>query len=240
MNESVKEPLPSEEQSSNNDKAFSSIGIKPFILVVCLLCGILAVSGILSYIIPQGTFARDENDMIIPELFQVGEVKGIAIWRVLTAPFRVFASEDALTIIMISVFLLIMSGVFNLLDKTGGIRVVIGKTMQKFANSKRIVVCVTALIFMAFGSFFGLFEELVTLLPIVVLFMLSLGFDTLTGLGVCMMSACFGFAAAITNPFSVGLIPDQAAALNIPFNVSDGVWLRIVLLVLSQEISKQN
>ena len=30
---------------------------------------------------------------------------------------RVFASEDAVTIIVISVFLLIMSGVFNLLDK---------------------------------------------------------------------------------------------------------------------------
>ena len=84
---------------------------------------------------------------------------------------------------------------------------------------------------MAFGSFFGLFEELVTLLPIVILFMLSLGLDTMTGLGACLMAACFGFSAAITNPFSVGLIPEQAAALNLNFSVSDGVWLRILLFV---------
>ena len=209
--------------------SFSSISVKSFVLVVSLLGAILAISGILSYIIPQGSFLRDENGMILPDAFTKGQVVGIAIWRVLTAPFRVFLSGDGLTIIMISLFLLIMSGVFNLLDKTGGIRVVIGKIMQRFAQKVNLVVCVTILVFMAFGSFFGLFEELVTLLPIVILFMLSLGFDTMTGLGACLMAACFGFSAAITNPFSVGLIPEQAAALNIEFSVSNGAWLRILL-----------
>ena len=221
-----------ENQPTEKEKAFSNINVKSFLLVVGLLCGILAVSGILSYIIPQGTFARDPAGMIIVDSYTRGEVRGIAVWRIITAPVRVFASEDALTIIMISLFLLIMSGVFNLLDKTGGIKVIIGKTMEKFSSKKQLVVCVTALIFMAFGSFFGLFEELVTLLPIVIMFMLSLGFDTMTGLGVCMMAACFGFSAAMTNPFSVGLIPDQAAALNIPFRMSDGIWLRAVFFLV--------
>ena len=140
-----------ETPSPEKEKAFSNINAKSFFLVVGLLCGILAVSGILSYIIPQGAFARDDAGMIIVDSFTRGEVQGIAIWRIITAPVRVFASEDALTIIMISLFLLIMSGVFNLLDKTGGIKVIIGKTMRKFASKKLLVVCVTALIFMAFG-----------------------------------------------------------------------------------------
>lgn len=224
--------MKNETQTPEKEKAFSNINLKSFLLVVGLLCGILAVSGILSYIIPQGEFQRDDADMIIVDSFTQGQVRGIAIWRIITAPVRVFASEDALTIIMISLFLLIMSGVFNLLDKTGGIKVIIDKTMKKFASKKRLVVCITALIFMAFGSFFGLFEELVTLLPIVVMFMLSLGFDTMTGLGVCMMATCFGFSAAMTNPFSVGLIPDQAAALNISFSMSDGIWLRAVFFLV--------
>ena len=219
-------------ENRKKQKAFSNISLKSFLLVVGILSGILIISGILSYIIPQGSFERTETGMIIPGTYQEGVVDGIAIWRVITAPFRVFASSDALTIVMISIFLLIMSGVFNLLEKTGGLKVVIGKTMKKFADKRTLVVFATALIFMAFGSFFGLFEELVALLPIVIVFMLSLGYDTMMGLGVCVLAACFGFSAAITNPFSVGLIPEQAANLGIDFNVADGAWLRIVFFLL--------
>jgi uncharacterized ion transporter superfamily protein YfcC len=120
-----------------------------------------------------------------------------------------------------------MSGVFNLLDKTGGIRVVIGKTVRKFSNKKKVVICATTFVFMAFGSFFGLFEELATLLPLVIVFTLSMGFDSLTGLGVCLMASCFGFSAAITNPFSVGIVADLANT-----HVFDGAWLRVVFFVL--------
>ena len=110
---------------------------------------------------------RDEDETILYDeegklVYEKGEVDGIAIWRVLTAPVRVFASEDSLTIIMISVFLLIMSGVFNLLDKTGGIKVFIGRLIHRLANKGKPVVCICVLIFMLFGSFFGMFEELVT------------------------------------------------------------------------------
>ena len=175
----------------------ASIGVKSFITVVAILTAVIFVCGALSYIIPQGSFARDDDGAIITGTFVKGEVEGIAIWRVLTAPFRVFASEDALTVIMISAFLLIMSGVFNLLEKSGGIRVFIARIMNKLRDKGGPVVCLTVLIFMLFGSFFGMFEELVTLLPIIIIFMLSMNMDTMTGLGACLLAACFGFSAAI-------------------------------------------
>ncbi len=216
------------------EKAFSTIGLKSFITVVSILLAMLILAGALSYFIPQGEFLRDENDNIVIDrdeetgkitgsTYTQGEVKGIAVWRVITAPVRVFASDDGLTIIMISVFLLVMSGVFNLMDKTGGIKVLIGRIMRMLRDKGGPVVCLTVLIFMLFGSFFGMFEELVTLLPLVVMFMLSMGMDTMTGLGACMLAACFGFSAAITNPFSVGLVAEVANT-----SPSDGVWLRIV------------
>lgn len=152
---------------------------------------------------------------------------GIAPWRVLTAPIRVFASEDGLTIIMISVFLLVMSGVFNLLDKTGGIRTFIEFIMRRLRDSGGPVVCIMILLFMLFGSLFGMFEELVTLLPLIIVFMLSMQLDTMMGLGTCLMAACFGFSTAITNPFSVGTAAQLAG---IP--VSSGVWLRVVFFVI--------
>lgn len=79
------------------------------------------------------------------------------------------------------------------------------------------------LLFMLFGSLFGMFEELVTLLPLIIVFMLSMKLDTMMGLGACLMAACFGFSTAITNPFSVGTAAQLAGIA-----VSSGVWLRVV------------
>ena len=187
----------------------------------------LLFCGSLSYFIPQGAFQRDAANNIIPGTYTAGDVEGIAFWRVLTAPLRVFASEDSVTIIMISVFLLIMSGVFNLLDKTGGIKVFIAYIMRRLKNSEGPMICITVLIFMLFGSLFGMFEELVTLLPLIIMFVLSMQMDTMIGLGACLMAACFGFSTAITNPFSVGTAAQLAG-----ISVSSGVWLRIVFFVI--------
>lgn len=212
--------------SKKKEKAFTNINTRAFLTVLIMLVAILTASALLSLFIPQGSYSRVDGKIDI-DSFTYGEVKGIAFWRVITAPFRVFASDDGLTVIMISVFLLVMSGVFNIVEKTGGIKSIIKYTKKRFASKQRIILCIIVLIFMAFGSFFGMFEELVTLLPIVVILALSLGFDTLTGLGMCMMAACFGFSSAITNPFSVGLASEIVGA-----RVIDGMYMRVILFVL--------
>ena len=208
-------------------KAYSSISLRSFVTVMALLAVLLLLCGSLSYWIPQGAFQRDAAGNILPGTYVSGTVEGIALWRLFTAPVRVFGSEDGLTITVISVFLLVMSGVFNLLDKTGGIQTFIGAIMRRLRERGAPVICLTVLIFMLFGSLFGMFEELVTLLPLIIVFMLSMGLDTMTGLGACLMAACFGFSTAITNPFSVGTAAQLAG---IP--VAYGVWLRVVFFAV--------
>ena len=217
----------STQEKCQKEKPLANISARSFITVVALLCLVLFVCFILTHLIPAGEYQRDENGNVINGTYEQYGVEGIAFWRVLTAPVRVFVSEDALTIIMISVFLLVMSGVFNLLDKTGGTKVFIGRIIKRLADKGGPVVCVCTLVFMLFGSFFGMFEELVTLLPVIVMFTLALGMDSMTGLGVCLLGACFGFSAAITNPFSVGLVSQVVGT-----NALDGAWLRILFFIL--------
>ena len=214
-------------EKENREEAYSGISVRSFVVVVALLVAILVFCGSLSYFIPQGSFATDANNNIIPGTYEKGQVEGIALWRVVTAPVRVLWSEDAVTIIVISIFLLIMSGVFNLLDKTDGIKTFIHYIMARMKDRGGPVVCVTVLLFMLFGSLFGMFEELVTLLPLIIVFMLSMNLDTMVGMGACLMAACFGFSTAITNPFSVGTAAQLAG-----IHVSSGAWLRIVFFVM--------
>ena len=219
--------LTKERTGRSRQQAYSNISVRSFVTVAVLLLAILVFCGSLSYFVPQGSFATDGDGNIIPGTYEKGQVEGIAVWRVLTAPARVFASEDAVTIIVISIFLLVMSGVFNLLDKTDGIKTFIHYIMGRLRDRGNPVVCITVLLFMLFGSLFGMFEELVTLLPLIIVFMLSMNMDTMVGLGTCLMAACFGFSTAITNPFSVGTAAQLAG-----IHVSSGVWLRIVFFAI--------
>ena len=205
------------------EKDTSGVSVRAFLVVAAVLLAILFLCGSLSYFIPQGSFTRGADNNIIPGTYQAGEIQGIPFNRIITAPVRVFASEDGLSVIMISAFLLIMSGIFNILEETGGVKTFVVRIMQNLRDRGGPVVCITVLIFMLFGSLFGMFEELVTLLPLIILFMLSMKMDTMVGLGACLMAACFGFSTAITNPFSVGTAAQFAG---IP--VSSGVWLRIL------------
>ena len=52
--------------------------------------------------------------------------------------------------------------------------------------------------------------------------------ENMTGLGACLLASCFGFSAAITNPFSVGLASQIAGT-----SVSDGAWLRVLFFVVT-------
>lgn len=215
------------ENKEKTNKTGMAISYKSFISVVVILLVVIAISGILTLVIPQGSFARDASGQIIAGTYTKGSVKGIEFWRIITAPFRVFVADGNITIIMISLFLLIMSGVFNILDKTSGMRIIMNRTIAKFSNKHKVIICVCVLFFMLFGSLFGLFEELVTLLPFMIILMISLGFDTMSGLGVCLLAACFGFSAAITNPFSVGIASSFAGV-----GLLNGVWLRIVFFII--------
>ena len=212
---------------TSKEKAFSTINLNSFIVIVAILSLILIIVGVLTYIVPKGTYQFDKDGNIIAGSFQyLNQSGGVPIWKIVLAPVLVFASDNGLTIIMISLFLLIMSGCFNVMEKTGGLKALISRALNTFSSKKTVVIMIAVLFFMAFGSFFGMFEELVALLPVIIILMLSLGFDTMVGLGVCMLSACFGFACAITNPFSVGLASQMAGVA-----VFDGVWLRIVFFI---------
>jgi len=60
-----------------------------------------------------------------------------------------------------------------------------------------------------------------------ILLSLSLGFDTLLALGMTLMAAGFGFATAITNPFSVGIASEIAG-----INILSGGLFRLGIFVI--------
>lgn len=72
---------------------------------------------------------------------------------------------------------------FAVLDKSGILKDALGRLVRKFGARKYVLLLVVAFFFMLVGEFFGIFEEVVPLVPIMIALSYSLGWDTLVGLG---------------------------------------------------------
>jgi uncharacterized ion transporter superfamily protein YfcC len=191
-----------------NKDAGIKISKKSFLSSLIILLILMIISGVLTRILPPGEYDRiivDGRETIDINTFKFIEKPDYPFYRWFTAPLEVLWSQDALTVIVIILFILFIGGTFTILEKSGIIKYAMDKIVKRFSSNKYLLLSVLVLFFMAFGSMFGIFEELIALVPICVTLSYSLGWDSLTGLGMSALASGFGFAAAIFNPFTVGI-----------------------------------
>ncbi|MBO7359746.1 MAG: hypothetical protein J6V48_01335, partial [Clostridia bacterium] len=154
----------------NKKDTLINISSDTFVRVVILLAVLLILSIVLTYVIPAGEFGRLENGETDYSVFgyrSEDEGKGIAWWRGLLAPVLVFASSDGLSLIMLTLFLLVISAAFQVMNDVGGISAIVGSVSERFRTKRRLLLAAVSFIFMCFGAFLGLFEEMLTMLPVV-------------------------------------------------------------------------
>ncbi len=213
---------------TKTNRTLINISKKTFVQVTILLAALLVFAIVLTYLAPKGEFGTlpdGEPDYL--SYHPLPGRGGIPILRGIFAPVLVFFSGDGLTLAMLSLFLFIISAAFQVMNDMGGVRALLGAVSARFSQRKKLLLVLLSLLFYCFGSFLGLFEEMLTMLPIVAALCLMLGYDSFTGFLCCTISCGFGFAGAITNPFTVLL-----ASQLIGVNPLEHIWLRVVVFVV--------
>lgn len=208
-----------------------NISVKSFITALVVIFALMVVSYVLTLIIPGGEYARiaDANgNMIIDTENGFSYVDGgIAFWKWALSPILVLGATGNVTLIAVILFLLVIGGVFKALDQCGLMKYLLDKISGRFGNLRYSLMAVTVLFFMAMGSLIGSFEECIPLVPIVVALAISLGWDSLTGVGMSLLAVGCGFAAGVFNPFTVG-VAQQLAGLP----MFSGASMRLLTFVL--------
>jgi len=205
-----------------------SISRKSFIQVLLLLAGLLTVSIALTYVVPKGQFGvLPDGQTNYLDYVRRDDLSGIPLWQGILAPILVFFSQDGLTLIMLSLFLFVISAAFQVMNDVGGIRALVGVVSDRFRERRSLLPVLLAFLFYCFGSFLGLFEEMLTMLPIVAALCVFIGFDSFTGFICCILACGFGFAGAITNPFTVLLASEIIGA-----NPMEHIWFRILIFAV--------
>ena len=181
------------------------ISAKSFITAIGVIFVLMTLTYGLTFIIPGG---------------------GIPFWKWAASPILVIGGEDNVSLIAVLIFLLVIGGVFNCLDKCGLMKYMLDKITYRFGKERYKLLALVTLFFMAMGSFIGSFEECVPLVPIVVALAIRLGWDALTGMGMSLLAIGSGFAAGVCNPFTVGVAQEVAG-----LPMFSGMWFRVISFV---------
>ena len=189
-------------------KSGAQISKKAFIQSFIILLTIMILAGVLTLVVPTGNYTRvamEGREVIDPASFTLQPKLDYPIWRWFIAPFEVLGGPDGLTIIVIIIFLMMVGAAFAVLDGSGILRAVIANIVARFGGRKYLLLAIISLFFMLLGAFFGIFEEVLPLVPIMIALSIYLGWDTLVGLGMSILAVNMGFSAAVTNPFTIGV-----------------------------------
>lgn len=217
--------------NDNNERLNSDIkfGLKSFLSICAILLGIMILVGILTYVIPTGQYAFDENGEILPDSFSFIESETrLPVYRWFSAPIEaLIIGEGNFNIIQIIAVLLVLGGTFKVLDLTGGLFAILKLLVDRFYHKRYLLIWVVTLFMMLLSAFFGLQEELLILFPIFLSFAKAMHWSKLQAISLILITTGVGFTTALLNPFTVGVASDLAGV-----NILDGIWYRLLIFAV--------
>ncbi len=190
-----------------------------------IVFGIIVIAAILTWFIPPGQYieetvvidGKERTSMVfyfeedLPEPYQTTVDSQIQTWQVLSALFNGFVRQSN-----IIVFILMIGGAFWIMNQTKAIDVGILSFLKYARKLERnrflkklgvdnIIIVMIMLLFSAFGAIFGMSEETIAFIIILIPLAISMGYDSITGVCMVYIAAHLGFAGAILNPFTIGI-----------------------------------
>jgi len=211
------------------EKSSVKIGAKSFLTAFIILFALLTVTGILTRIIPSGEYDRviHENRTIIEDgSYHIVEKEPVPVFRWYTSIIEVFWGDNKLTVIVLVLFISFLGASFTILEKGRILSTIISLVAARFAKRKYLLMAAIILLMMLLSSLVGCMEGLMPVVLILVPLSVALGWDSLVGLGMSLLALAFGFSAAITNYFTIGVAQTIA---ELP--LFSGTWLRVLFFI---------
>ena len=180
----------------------------PHPLVLLTLFIILAAG--LSYVLPAGQFDRRLNaatgrEVVVPGSYHRVPPTPVAPLEVAVAVPKGLAAAGAV------VFMIFLAGgAFTVVDQTGALRFGVDWLLRHARGREVAVIPVVALLFATMGALENMGEEIIALVPVLLVLMRRLGYPALTAIAASLGAAVVGAAFSPINPFQVGVAQQLA------------------------------
>ncbi len=195
-----------------------------------LLLGFIALVAVLSWVLPAGQFERRDDPATGRKVVVAGTYHSVPQQPV--TPFQAVVAipkgiADAVSVIAL-VFL--VGGAFGVVDQTGALRRGVGWMVQRLKRRELLVIPICCIAFAAGGALENMQEEIIPLVPVLLLLTTRLGFDPLVAAAVSVGAAGVGSAFSPINPFQVGIAQKLAG---LPLLSASGYRLVFLALALA-------
>ena len=165
------------------------------IAVIIVLCAMM------TWFLPGGQYIKADDGTVSYEA--VDSVP--QTWQVFSAIYHGFVKQAGIII-----FILVVGGAFWLLNATGAVEAGIRRFIALIGEKDRLVLVALTVLFSLGGAVFGMSEETIPFVGIVVPLAVSMGYDAFMGMLVVYVASNVGFSSAFLNPFTVGIAQGMA------------------------------
>jgi uncharacterized ion transporter superfamily protein YfcC len=198
----------------------------PHVYVILFL--LIIISAILTYIIPANQYDLQVIDgetskLIDPETYHSVDQAPIDPWEVLLS-----IPKGMGEVAYIIFFIFIVGGAFNIIAATGAVESFIRATTISLKGRESLVLIVVTILFSVGGTTFGMAEEALVFIPMLVMLAIGLGYDSLTGVAMALVGPCAGFTGAFMNPFTLGV---AQGIVGLP--LFSGLEYRVVIYIIT-------
>ena len=166
-----------------------------------IIAAIIVVCAVLTWFVPGGQYVKAEDGTLTYEA--VDSVP--QTWQVLSAIYHGFVKQAG-----IIVFIRVVGGAFWLLNATGAVEAGIRRFIVRIGKRDLFVLVALTVLFSLAGAVFGMSEETIPFVGIVVPLVVSMGYDAFMGMLVVYVASNVGFSSAFLNPFTVGIAQGMA------------------------------
>ena len=166
-----------------------------------IIAALIVLCAVLTWFVPGGQYAAADDGTLSYQ--EVGSVP--QTWQVFSAIYNGFVKQAGIII-----FILVVGGAFWLLNATGAIDAGIRLLIARIGTKDKAVLVTLTLLFSFGGAVFGMSEEAIPFVGIVVPLVVSMGYDAIMGLLVVYVASNIGFSSAFLNPFTVGIAQGMA------------------------------
>ncbi len=161
--------------------------------------------------------------------YYVGDQAGR--YGILNIPFILLAGLfNASGVIL---YLLCIGAFIEIMLQSGALEAGTSSLVKKLDGKELLLIPTLFLLFCFSGSSFGLQEETLGLIPLIIPFLILAGFDTMTGLLIVVIGTASGIASSVLDPFSVGVMSGalETAGPDTQVALSDGIVIRIIMFI---------
>ncbi len=130
------------------------------------------------------------------------------------------------TAVGIIAFILVVGGAFGIVLRTGAVESGIMRVIQMTGGKEILLIPVLIVLFSLGGAVFGMGEEAIPFVMILVPMFIAMGYDAVVGIMCSYVATQIGFGSSWQNPF--GLAVAQGVA-GVP--VMSGAWFRIPMWI---------